>query len=307
MYETQPALYAAGLRIPGRLIYAIKFLRGEDAGMMWLEELDAVLGVYQHRWNLRYEAIAEGGAMSCCAYCLDDSSSDLVLKVPVDAASGVTEARTLTIWQQSGVVPKVLESDPVTGVFLMQRLRPGVTYTGVRILDDSSTFIDMFRHLQDAGKAADWTDVPPLSTLIRDRLSWAEERFAQADAAPVRPDLDRAAAIASSLEGLGPQQVVHGDLQAKNLIWGGDRRLYCIDPFTAYGDPSSDAAMWAVLQDSDVPIQPLLGRLARELNIDQERLEDWAYVISTAELRPSALDRFIRQRAFLQTYTSARA
>lgn len=299
-------MLAAGMPIPDRLVYAIKFLRGEDAGTAWLEGLDDVLGAYRDAWNLTFEGIAQGGAMSCCAYCRDGSLVELVLKVPVEPRSGVIEARTLQHWSTCDVAPQVVESDSTTGVFLMERMRPGTTFTGVSRLDDVAPFVEMFVLLEGAGRAPGWRGVPPLSALIGERLGWAQQRFAAPDVASLRPDLEQAAELAASLDDDKLSRVVHGDLQAKNLLWGSGNRLCCIDPLTAVGDPVSDVAMWAVLQDSEVPIGALLQRLARELSVDLERLQDWAFIISTAELRPLQLGRFERQKRYLEDYASVR-
>lgn len=302
------AMIAAGMTIPERLIYAIKFLRGDEDGNAWLTDLDEVLRDYQLRWDLRFESIAEGGAMSCCAYCIDSEDQELVLKIPVDSDTGALEALTLKTWSTLEVAPQVAARDPSTGVFLMERLRPGVTYTGIDRIEEAGAFVEMFSRLVGGRPEAGQADLPPLSKLVGERITWAQERFNAQDAAPYRPDLERAEGLATRLgEQAVQRRLVHGDLQAKNLLWGPGGRLFCIDPIAAYGDPASDAAMWAVLQDSTIPIDSILAQLAHDVGMAIENLEDWAYVVSTAELRPTQPSRFARQSEFIDSYERRRS
>lgn len=300
--DVHESMRAAGMPIPERLINAIKFLRGDEAGVAWLTGLNHVLQDYEHRWGLAFEAIAEGGAMSCCAYCRNEAGVEMVLKIPVDSRAGAMEANTLERWQSIGVSPKIVEVDRTSGVMLMERLRPGTTYQGVKELDDLTSTVDMFNRLAQAGRKSRHEDVPSLSTVMTNRLGWASERFKDPAVSALRPDLERAKNLAFRLSSANVNRVVHGDLQAKNLIWGPEGRLFCIDPLTAYGDPASDPAMWAVLQDSEHPIQALIERIARELQMPVHRLEQWAYVIASFELRPAQPRRYKRMRAFLDVH-----
>lgn len=304
--DSVPEMSAVGMTIPDRLVHAIKFLRGADAGHAWLVDLDVRLREYGTRWDLEFEAIAEGGAMSCCAYCYDPARTELVLKVPVDPAAGFTEVSTLDRWSATGVVPRVVQADPATGVFLMERLRPGRTYAGVGDLDDVAAFVQMYGRLAQDGREFGGIAVPHLAEVIGNRFQWAQVRFGDSKIAGKRPDIERAERLAQQLNATAAVQVVHGDLQAKNLLWGPGGKLFCIDPLTAWGDPASDVASWAVLQDSIVPIGVLLARAAEDLAIDPSRLEDWAYVLAIAELRPTQASRFARQSTFITYYENSR-
>jgi streptomycin 6-kinase len=294
--------------IPARLVKAITFLRGDEDGLAWLSGLDDVLRHFAAVWRLSLKSVAEGGAMSCCAFCVDDAGAELVLKVPVDQAAGVGEAATLRSWEPYGVAPRVVQADSAAGIFLMERVRPGVTFTGETNLSRLGATVDLFERLAAAGRADERHDIPKLAVLIEERLTWASERFADPAVSALRPDLDRVSRVAGALQSSNSgDDVVHGDLQAKNVLIGPAGRILCIDPFTARGDQASDVAMWTVLQDTDIPISDMLAALAKATHTDLDLLEDWAYVIAAAELRPKQAARFARQHDYLEAYERIRS
>lgn len=296
---------AAGLPIPEQLVKAIKYLRGDEGGLEWLTALDGMLREYMTRWKLQLGSIAEGGAMSCCVFCIGEDGTDLVLKVPVEPRSGVGEAATLRRWVAFDVAPRVVHVDATSGVFLMERVLPGTTFAGIGGVEDLPPFLEMFDRLEGAGRKMDRLDVPELSSLMDDRLGWARVRFDDPEVAPLRPNLEFVAELANSLGHAGNKELIHGDLQAKNVLWGPNGRIFCIDPLTAWGDRASDVAMWAVLQDTNVPITAILRALTAQSALDPERLDDWAYAIATIELRPAQAERYSRQRQFLDEYERA--
>ena len=298
-------MWASGLPIPARLVAAITFLRGEDDGLAWLRGLDRTSRDYADRWRLRLESIALGGAMSCCIFATSADGAPLVLKIPVDGDAGRLEAAVVGLWARTGGAPAVVEADPDAGGFLMSRVLPGDTYTGLDpagIDGGVAAIVDLANRLGPV-TPPDGLPVPDLRSVFEARLEWARARFADTDAAALAPPLDRAADLLGELLVSQAESVLlHADLQAKNVLVGPEGRLYAIDPLCARGERLSDLAMWAVLQDTAVPIDEVLEALSVRANLDLGRLRSWAYVIACLELRPLQPSRFARQVAFIENH-----
>lgn len=271
--------------IPESLVKAIIFLRGEEDGRSWLGELPERIGFHCLQWNLRPEAIAEGGAMSCCVFCTTADGTPAVLKIPVDEAAGLNELRLLQHWSTSEATPQILDQADDSGVFLMTRILPGSTAWATADHTDSQQFgmlLDRLNHppLSPAPPLKDMAEIAEM------RLDWARDRFADPryanDIASIK-DAERVLDVL--LQTTTTRHVLHADLQAKNILRGPDR-WYAIDPLGASGDINAEAALWIAIQDGPTSTETRLHELAAHPKLDFDRLKAWAFVLSVAEYRP---------------------
>lgn len=287
----------ADLAIPASLRAAMHFMRGEEAGDRWLAGLPSVWAHYAREWHIEPEQVLTGGQMSCCVLCSDDAGRRLVLKIPADPAAGIVEAAALRLWTHTGAVPVLRHADDLAGVLLMDYIPPGPAVTGVE------PFVQVLRRLGESPVASEGDPFAPLASNIGERIAWAEDRFAVAEYAALRPLLEAARALSEELTATaGNRLVIHGDLQRKNLLSGTDGRMWAIDPMPVTGEPEFDAAFWAVMQSNeDPPIAQTLNELAaQDRQMDVARLRAWAEVIAVVEFRPYLPDRHDRYWFFIR-------
>ncbi|MEV5829188.1 aminoglycoside phosphotransferase family protein [Spirillospora sp. NPDC052242] len=283
--------------IPATLVDAIVFLRGPEEGRAWLAALPGRIADHAARWGLTPRAIAEGGAMSCCLLCTTADRGEAVLKIPVDADAGRREMRILDGWAGTGAAPGVLRREPDTGVFLMERVRPGTTAWARGGPSDSARFGELLGRLSTVPAATGLRDLAEVAEM---RLGWARDRFAgSGNAAELARVADAAAVLDALLGTTARRHLLHADLQAKNILEGPDGRWFAIDPLGAVGDLNAEAALWAAVQDGPASIRDRLTELADCPELDAGRLAAWTYVFAIAEHRPYLPDPARRITAFL--------
>lgn len=277
--------------IPASLVRAISVFRGEEAARAWLTTLPVRIGGYLRRWGLTAQTIAEGGATSCCVYC-QAGDRPVVLKIPLDAAAGRSEACLLRWWARTGVTPAVLHDDPDSGVFAMSRIVPGGMLAGTPAADDAGAFSRLLTQLHQPVPGP-LPPLPDLAQIMNTRVGWARQRAtdprytAPADQPAAAAALATACSVLEVLLATTPARYpVHADLHPRNILDGGG--MWCvIDPFGAIGDVASDAAFWAVCQpDAAGSAAALLVQLDAHPLVDPDRLRAWAWVISILEYRP---------------------
>ncbi|PPJ31720.1 hypothetical protein C5E45_22945 [Nocardia nova] len=275
--------------IPERLEKAILFLRGEQDGRRWLDALPDRIAHYAREWKLELDRVADSGAMSCCVYATTADGADAVLKLPVDRESGATEIGLLERWSAAGAAPEVLEHDE-SGVFLMTRIVPGHTVWPTDGAADSEKFGELLLRLN----ATDLPEPPVLKNLAdvsAMRIGWARDRFADPryaeDMEAFGGDGHLAAAeriLDLLLHTTTQSHVLHGDLQAKNILQGPDH-WHAIDPLGAVGDINAEAGLWVAIQDGPASIADRLTQLYEHPLLDESRLCAWTYVFAVAEYR----------------------
>jgi streptomycin 6-kinase len=291
------------LDLPDRLVKAIIFARGPEDGRAWLKTLPRRVDLYLNRWNLNPLHVAEGGAMSCCLYTTTDTGQETVLKIPFDAASGRLESRSLARWARADASPHILATAPTSGVFLMTRVRPGTTAHPAGHPADSEHFCDLITRMT----RPDLGPLPGLKTIeavTRMRFEWATDRFKDPGYEPEREQLPGVTELFRKLLATaGPAQIIHGDLQAKNILIGPGDHWQAIDPFTCRGDLNAEAALWAVVQADGSSIDERLDQLTRCPLLDPARLRAWTYVLAVAEYRSYVQGNAQRIRDFTSAHT----
>lgn len=269
-----------------RLIDAIIFFRGEEDGWAWLNALPERIGKYCERWNLTPESIAEDGATSCCVYCSRHDGTLAVLKIPVDVNAGYLEMRSLSRWALADAAPEVLDYAEDSGVYLMTRILPGAHPWPVNGPEDTDCFNELLARLNDPGLPP-LENLPPVMAMAEERLVWAEQRFADdtsySDMTLRLPEARRALEVVCRDK--ARMTVLHGDLQAKNILLDASGKWIAIDPLTAVGDINYEAALWAVVQQGPISIDDRLTQLAKNQLLEPGRLAAWAFVLGIAEYR----------------------
>ena len=183
-------------------------------------------------------------------------------------------------------MPTVLAVDGSVGALLIEAIVPGTMFL------ESTTFpvLDVARlltSLHTTGKVD--RSYPPLALRVAYLFdAWARHRRQQPELMLVVSQelLDRGRRLASSLaEQRSPTALLHGDLSALNVLYGGDRRgLVAIDPAPCLGDPAFDAidlvlgpglpaALWCA-DDVDT-ITARAASVAQLIGVEAKHLLDW--------------------------------
>ncbi len=294
MHQKGSDLFWCG-EVPDELRRAVQYDLGAAAAQRWLDRLPRVIEAHAGRWGLELDGMLEGGRLSACVAGRDRAGHAVVLKVPTAAGTGRLEAEALRIWG-GRPVPRVYRRDARTGVFAMERIEPGTPFAA----DAADAVATVVRSLHAAGTAEVASGrFPPLGAALGDRLRRAAQRCALPGNEIGRALHARAAAaLATPPASEWPQALLHGDLQAKNLLEGADGAVRAIDPLPCIGDPAFDAATWSVLCASPEPIGARVERIARALACDPAPIGEWAALLCALEYRPYRPEQAERMRAY---------
>jgi streptomycin 6-kinase len=208
----------------------------------WLDDLPPVLAKLAERWQVEFGSLIPRGHMSVVIECRTAAGSPAVLKVCPDRGRLANEAAALRRWNTAHV-PAVLAADVSVGALLIEAIVPGTMFL------ESPTFpvpdvARLLTSLHTAGTPD--PSYPPLKRRVAYLFdSWARHRKRQPELIEVvSPDLfEQGRRFASGLaEQTSPTVLLHGDLTAVNVLYGGDQRgLVAIDPAPCLGDPAFDA------------------------------------------------------------------
>ena len=303
-------MFPLRFEIPASLTKAIIFLRGQENGTAWLQALPRRVQTYVERWELEIIEIAAGGAMSCCIFCATAEGDEAVLKIPFDADAGRLESRSLRRWARAGGSPDVKRTDPSSGVFLMARVRPGTTAVPTGLSSDSEKFCDLISRMT----RPELGSMRGLGTIENNalvRFDWARARFRVSGYEPELGRLSGAEHLLTKLaETTSKEHVIHGDLQAKNILVSSGDRWQAIDPLTCRGDLNAEAALWAVVQEDASTIEERVAQLSECSLLDERRLRAWCFIYGVVEYRAYLETQAKRLRTFtndLDGYALARS
>jgi streptomycin 6-kinase len=289
--------------IPERLTKAIIFLRGQENGAAWMQALPHRAQAYARRWGLELLEIAEGGAMSCCIFCITAEGAEAVLKIPFDANSGRLESRSLKRWARTGGSPDVKRTSSRSGVYLMERVRPGTTASPTGLPSDSQRFCDLITRMT-RDELGSMRRLETIETGVRTRFDWARERFRVPGYEPEMARFSAAEQLLANLtETTRRTHVLHGDLQSKNILVSTAETWQAIDPLTCRGDLNAEAALWAVVQEDDSTIEERVLQLSECRLLDEDRLRAWCFVYGIVEYRGYMETAAKRIRAFTSALT----
>jgi streptomycin 6-kinase len=265
--------------VPDSLRENLAFVLGAERAETWLVgAVDCARRLVQE-WRLTPHEVLTGGSFSLCLRCVDEDGVETVLKVPASAEDGAAEIAALRAWSGDGAA-RVLRTDPVSAAILMNFL--GHVGDGDYGLAD---IVDLTERLH-RGLPQGFAFAEVHDNLDR-RVDWARERFAEDGYAHHLDDLRNAEKLVAELSTVtGDRVLLHGDLQAKNLIVS-DGELVAVDPMPVVGPALFDIAFWIAKSDHARPTRTYVDEVSRlRPDLDADALLRWTWALAVLENRP---------------------
>jgi streptomycin 6-kinase len=265
--------------IPHSLLENLAFTLGESEAVTWLESAKVRARVLIQDWQLRPIEVLSGGSMSLCIKCAGPDGELLVLKVPASIEGGAAEIAALKAWGGNGAA-RALRTDRATSSMLMNYL--GEVGAGAYDLDDVLDLAERL-HEGDPGRFEFGT----VDANLTRRITWAADRFREDGYERHQGDLALAEKLVVDLVFSEDKQVLlHGDLQAKNLIVSGEQ-LTAVDPLPVMGPALFDLAFWIAKSVHAHPTLHYVERVAKlRPALDADALLRWTWALAVLENRP---------------------
>lgn len=278
--------------VPASLVENLAFTLGEQGARAWLERAVVHAGELMAAWSLRPLEVLAGGSMSLCVRCEDEGGAALVLKIPAGVEAGAAELAALRAWGGNGAA-QVVREEPAGSAMLMNYL--GRVGQGDYGLDD---IIDLAERLH-LGDHAGYPFGTVEDNLDR-RIGWAADRFSEEGYERHRDDLALAEKLVDELVHADSHPVLlHGDLQAKNLIVHGDE-LTAVDPLPVLGPALFDVAFWIAKSVHEHPTIRYVERVsALRPDLDAWTLLRWTWALAVLENRPYIAAGALRRQQFI--------
>lgn len=279
----------------------------------WCAQLPALVEHYGLRWGLELDTALSGGTSRLFAGWQrwagwQRAGRRVILKLTPDPAIADGEARALSAWAATPHAVNLLDSDPGSGVLLLEELTPGTKLSEQPELPPLTDVADLLTALRNAPPVGSGR-LPSLSERVdflfslvgRHHTNPRVARLVTADLVYRSRDAARILAVG------GPAGLVHGDLHPGNVLDAGPGRgLVAIDPRPCVGDPDFDAVDWALARavstDEITRRIACLGDLVPGL--DTGRVWRWctatAVIIAIQQLRfrpPSVTTRLLTRLA----------
>lgn len=267
--------------IPEKIARTVEEYHGA-AGAGWVERLPSLLAAYAERWQLRLSPPFPNLWYNYVAPAVRANGEPVILKAGFPGGEHLTEIEALRLYDGRGMV-RLLEADVDQGVFLLERLEPGVMLLTME--DDAratSIAASIMREL--------WRPVPvdhPFPTVA----DWANRGMTGLRAefgggtgpfpAGIVEEAERL--FAELLSSQEEQVLLHGDLHHENILSATRAPWLAIDPKGVVGEPAYETSAWlrnprALLSFPNVK-QTLTRRIdqfAEELGFERARIRDWS-------------------------------
>lgn len=265
--------------VPDSLRENLAFVLGAERAESWLVGAVERARRLVREWRLTPREVLTGGSFSLCLRCRDEEGAETVLKVPASPEDGAAEIAALRAWSGEGAA-RVLRTEPESSSMLMNFL--GRVGEGDYGLPD---IVDLAERLH-RGAPEGFAFAEVHDNLDR-RVDWARERFAKSGYEHHLDDLRHAEKLVAELAtGDGDRVLLHGDLQAKNLIVS-DGELVAVDPMPVVGPPLFDIAFWIAKSDHERPTRTYVDQVGRlRPGIDADALLRWTWALAVLENRP---------------------
>jgi streptomycin 6-kinase len=249
-------------------------------GTEWLQQLPDLLATYAERWALTIMPPFKDLSYNYVAPALRENGMHVVLKAGVPHRELYQEIQALQHFDGHGMV-QLLEADIDRGVFLLERLSPGLPLTSLE-QDQRATHIatQVMRKL--------WKPAPSHHTFAT-VAGWAAglDRLRASFAGGTGPFpgeiVDMAEGLFSEL--LNPTSevtLIHGDMHHLNILSSEREPWLAIDPKGVVGNPLYDIATFASSlpqPESESHIKTTLARrvaqLADGLCVDPAQIIRW--------------------------------
>lgn len=278
--------------IPDSLVENLAFNLGEAAAVAWLEGAVLRARVLVQEWELRPLEVLAGGSMSLCLKCEGADGALLVLKIPASIDGGVAEIAALRAWGGNGAA-RLIRTDRATSAMLMDYL--GEVGQGGYGLDD---IIDLAERLHQGDPGG--YEFGTVDENLTRRIVWATDRFREEGYERHNGDLALAEKLVVDLVAADEHPVLlHGDLQAKNLILSGEE-LTAVDPLPVLGPALFDVAFWIAKSVHQHPTLHYVHRVAElRPGLDVDALLRWTWALAVLENRPYIATGAAQRQTFI--------
>ncbi|MFI1845263.1 aminoglycoside phosphotransferase family protein [Streptomyces microflavus] len=252
---------------------------GDARGRAWLAALPRQAADFLDRWGLRRDGPAGSGMAGLVLPVVRADGTPAVLKLQPPSAENSGVAAGLRAWDGDGVV-RLLDSDPVAGAQLLERLDAGRPLSAE---PDGTVVLGVL-----AGLMARLSAVPAPQG-VRRLADIAEAMTGQAPQAlvllgdPAERELVRTCAAAvAELAGEVGDRLLHWDLHDGNVLAGEREPWLAIDPEPLAGDPGFE--LWPALDirwENVVaggvtgPVLYRFDLLTEALGLDRRRAVGW--------------------------------
>jgi streptomycin 6-kinase len=278
--------------IPDSLVENLAFNLGAAAAATWLEGAVLRARVLCQEWELRPLQVLSGGSMSLCIKCAGPGGELLVLKIPASLDGGAAEIAALRAWGGNGAA-RVIRTDRATCAVLMNYL--GEVGQGGYGLED---IVDLAERLHQGDPGG--YDFGTVDDNLTRRINWATDRFQEDGYERHKGDLALAEKLVVDLVFTDDRPVLlHGDLQAKNLILSGDE-LTAVDPLPVLGPAIFDVAFWIAKSVHQHPTLFYVKRVAElRPELDVDALLRWTWALAVLENRPYIEAGAVQRQEFI--------
>lgn len=265
--------------VPDSLRENLAFVLGAERAETWLVEAAECARRLVQEWELTPLEVLTGGSFSLCLRCVDAAGEQTVLKVPAGIDGGAAEIAALRAWAGDGAA-RVLRVDAATSAMLMNFL-VRVSEGGYGLAD----IVDLAERLHRGDPHG--FAFPQVHDNLDRRVDWARDRFAEDGYEHHLEDLGHAETLVAGLATAEHDQVLlHGDLQAKNLILS-DAGLTAVDPMPVVGPALFDIAFWIAKSDHAHPTRTYVDQVCRlRPGLDGDALLRWTWALAVLENRP---------------------
>ncbi len=257
-------------------------LHGE-AGRVWLEGLDALVGHCARRWALKVGPPFPALSYNYAAPAEGARGERLVLMVGVPAPELLSEVEALRLFDGRGAA-RLIDADEERGALLLERVEPGAQLVALCERDDeaaTSAAASLMKRLwrpvpqtHNFPTAADWG-----RGLVRLR-----ERFEGGTGPFPRRLVEEAESLFKGQSASADETVVtHGDLHHGNILAAAREPWLAIDPKGLVAEPAYEVGallrnpMPQLLRHAD-PVRLTERRVAQlsdELGFDRARVRGW--------------------------------
>ncbi|MGN6575972.1 MAG: aminoglycoside phosphotransferase family protein [Nocardioides sp.] len=278
--------------MPASLVENLAYTLGDEGARVWLDGAVVHARELMAAWSLRPLEVLAGGSMSLCIRCVGADGEELVLKVPAGLESGAAEIAALRAWGGNGAA-RVVREHPESSAMLMNYL--GRVGEGEYGLEDVVDLTERL-HLDDPAGY-------PFGTVeqnLAGRVRWAAERFGEDGYEHHQADLALAEKLVDELVYADTTPVLlHGDLQAKNLIVSGED-LTAVDPLPVVGPALFDVAFWIAKSIHERPTLDYVERVSSlRPDLDAGALLRWTWALAVLENRPQIAAGAQRRQEFI--------
>lgn len=277
-----------------------------DRALAFLSGLPALVQQWQDNLGLSHARLLPGGVLSAAFLCRSGGEEVALKLSAVYATSARAEAAALAAWEGRGACRLRFATEDGR-VLLLDAIRPGDKPQPHSEPEDARRAAELLTQLHLS---------PPFPDAVPDaraELRWRFERAHQlldgpshARGAISHQHIESAYHRALGLCAESPVTVLcHGDFLDKNILVDGEGRWWTIDPRPCRGDPSLDAAFWALAHRGGQGADQRGPVIADAAGLDVARIQAWMRVFAVSEsVLARDAERSAAYRAVLPERTS---